>query len=178
MTAVALNIYGNLERKSHINHGYMSLPYGVKWSHLPPFGQHFGVFTTIEHNLWTLRSRSAISDYIVCCQVDPDRTTNIGSWKHSQEAKFMGPTWGPPGSCRSQIGPMLAPWTFLSELLLYNMETFILLSQCICCNWTGGRRRQTISSQNTNRVTGIFRSKYIAEGTRQQIANVDQCHYK
>ena len=29
-------------------------------------------------------------------------------------ARFMGPTWGPPGSCRSQVGPMLAPWTLLS----------------------------------------------------------------
>ena len=26
----------------------------------------------------------------------------------------MGPTWGPPGSCRPQIDPMLAPWTLLS----------------------------------------------------------------
>ena len=31
-----------------------------------------------------------------------------------QIARFMGPTWGPPGSCRSQKGPMLAPWTLLS----------------------------------------------------------------
>ena len=31
----------------------------------------------------------------------------------SQITKFMGPTWGPPGSCRPQIGPMLAPWTLL-----------------------------------------------------------------
>ena len=29
-------------------------------------------------------------------------------------AKFMGPTWGPPGSCWPQSGPMLAPWTLLS----------------------------------------------------------------
>ena len=29
-------------------------------------------------------------------------------------AKFMGPTWGPPGPCRPQMGPMLAPWTLLS----------------------------------------------------------------
>ena len=28
----------------------------------------------------------------------------------SQIAKFMGPTWGPPGSCRPRMGPMLAPW--------------------------------------------------------------------
>ena len=29
----------------------------------------------------------------------------------SQIAKFMGPSWGPPGSCRPQMGPMLAPLT-------------------------------------------------------------------
>ena len=33
---------------------------------------------------------------------------------NSQIGKFMGTTWGPPGSCRPQIGPMLAPWTLLS----------------------------------------------------------------
>ena len=31
-----------------------------------------------------------------------------------QIARFMGPTWGPPGSCRPQMGPMLATWTLLS----------------------------------------------------------------
>ena len=29
-------------------------------------------------------------------------------------ARFMGPTWGPSGADRTQVGPMLAPWTFLS----------------------------------------------------------------
>ena len=28
--------------------------------------------------------------------------------------RFMGPTWDPPGSCRPQVGPILAPWTLLS----------------------------------------------------------------
>ena len=32
----------------------------------------------------------------------------------TQIARFMGPTWGPPGSCRPQMVPMLAPWTLLS----------------------------------------------------------------
>ena len=36
----------------------------------------------------------------------------------SQIAKSMGPTWGPPGSCRPEMGPMLAPWTLLSGLPL------------------------------------------------------------
>ena len=29
-------------------------------------------------------------------------------------ARFMGPTWGPSGADRTQVGPMLAPWTSLS----------------------------------------------------------------
>ena len=33
----------------------------------------------------------------------------------TQIATFMGPTWGPPGSCRPQMGLMLAPWTLLSR---------------------------------------------------------------
>ena len=35
-------------------------------------------------------------------------------YKTHQIAKFMGPTWDPPGSCRPQMGPTLAPWTLLS----------------------------------------------------------------
>ena len=30
-------------------------------------------------------------------------------WMTSQTVKFMGPTWGPPGSCRPQMSPMFAP---------------------------------------------------------------------
>ena len=29
-------------------------------------------------------------------------------------ARFMGPTWGPPGADRTQVGPMEAMWTLLS----------------------------------------------------------------
>ena len=36
----------------------------------------------------------------------------------SQITIFMGPTWGPPGSSWPQIGPMLAPWTLLSVIIL------------------------------------------------------------
>ena len=32
-------------------------------------------------------------------------------------ARFMGPTWGPPGSCRPQVDPMLVPWTLLCGVL-------------------------------------------------------------
>ena len=31
--------------------------------------------------------------------------------------RFMGPTWGPPGADKTQLGPMLAPWISLSGYL-------------------------------------------------------------
>ena len=37
----------------------------------------------------------------------------------SQIAKFMGPTWGPPGSYRPQMGPTLAPRTLLSGVIIF-----------------------------------------------------------
>ena len=44
----------------------------------------------------------------------------------SQIAKFMGPTWGPPGSHRPQIGPMLAPRTLLSGMAHHLFSAKIL----------------------------------------------------
>ena len=35
---------------------------------------------------------------------------------------FMWPTRGQPGSCRLQVGPMLAPWTLLAETLWFVAE--------------------------------------------------------
>ena len=32
-------------------------------------------------------------------------------------AKFMWPTWGPPGSCRHQMSPKLAPWTSVTWII-------------------------------------------------------------
>ena len=44
-------------------------------------------------------------------------TVHNRRWCTPQIAKLMGPTWGPHGSCRPQMGPMLAPWTLLSGTL-------------------------------------------------------------
>ena len=38
---------------------------------------------------------------------------------YTQIAKFMGPTWGPPGSSRPQMGPTLLPGTLLSGYIFY-----------------------------------------------------------
>ena len=32
---------------------------------------------------------------------------------YTLRSRFMGPTWCPPGSCRPQMGPMMAQWTLL-----------------------------------------------------------------
>ena len=50
---------------------------------------------------WVIRSYMHLWMYLFM----PDTT---------QITKFMGPAWGPLGSCRPQMGPMLAPWTLLS----------------------------------------------------------------
>ena len=45
-------------------------------------------------------------------------TSRIQWWRLPQIAKFMGPTWGPPGSCRPQMGPM----DLVIRGLLYRMR--------------------------------------------------------
>ena len=39
----------------------------------------------------------------------------------TQRAAFMGPTWGPPGSCRPQVGPMFAPINFAIRVLIESL---------------------------------------------------------
>ena len=44
-----------------------------------------------------------LSDYVILNVVRPEKIIDI--LKPSQIAKFMVPTWGPPGSCRPQMTP-------------------------------------------------------------------------
>ena len=44
-------------------------------------------------------------------------------------ARFMGPTWGPPGADRTQVGPMLAPWTLLSGMGSIDCHRITYLAQ-------------------------------------------------
>ena len=50
------------------------------------------------HGTWVMSS--------LCLQMSQSLTTLI--------ARFMGPTWGPSGADRTQVGPTLTPWTLLS----------------------------------------------------------------
>ena len=45
---------------------------------------------------------------------------HVGYSMSSQIARFMGPRWGLPEADRTQVGPMLAPWTLLSRMCANN----------------------------------------------------------
>ena len=53
--------------------------------------------------------------------------TWLRSTKTTQIAKFMGPTWGPPGSCRPQMGPILAPWNIAIRENMYGFPGHLYL---------------------------------------------------
>ena len=54
-------------------------------------------------------------------------------YKLSHITKFMGPTWGPPGSCRPQLGPVLAPWILLSGLCGLTLSLHFLMGNNVIC---------------------------------------------
>ena len=72
----------------------------------------------------------------------------------------MGTTWGPPGSCRPQMGPMLAPWTLISGKDLYatgDAPAIILITPA-CLDDVIKRKH---FPRNWSFVWGIHRSRWI-----------------
>ena len=61
-----------------------------------------------------LRPQHVFRDYIFNISATSPRSQKVISLIR----RFMGPTWGPSGSTRTQVGPMLAPWTLLPGYLL------------------------------------------------------------
>ena len=94
---------------------------------IPVPGKYLGV-TLNEHLEWSttlkwLKCRKGPHHFFL----PQARTTGspTAPQGETQIAKVMGPTWGPPGSCRPQMGPMLAPWTLLlgePTLLSYGLH--------------------------------------------------------
>ena len=50
--------------------------------------------------------------------------------KEAQIAKFMGPTWGPPGSFRTQMGPMLTHEHCFQGHLVRILELYKIIINC------------------------------------------------
>ena len=78
--------------------GFFSCPFDVPWGVINP------------SMLWSISDHSDMHALHVRKLCGPATT---------QIARFMGPTWGPPGSCRPQVGPMyLAIWTCASVVVI------------------------------------------------------------
>ena len=97
-----------------------------------------------------------------------------------QKARFMGPTWGPPGSCRPQMGPILAPMNLsIRDYTLIVTKAVLTLSgtdQLHChltyfqhySHWSVCRRpashhnmhwqQHTASNMDTSSSVGILKS--------------------
>ena len=75
--------------------------------------------------------------YLCLTRWDTKSWDNWSSRQYQQRmrsliAKFMGPIWGPPGPCRPQMGPMLAPWTLLSGVVWMNTAKPSIYYHSLC----------------------------------------------
>ena len=80
----------------------------------------------------------------------------------TQIAKFMGPTWGPPGSCGPQMGPMLAPWTLLSGdifkfswMKIYDFIELNWFHICVC-TLMGGKTFDALENHHSSLKMHMF----------------------
>ena len=78
---------------------------------------------TIEnHHPWVI-SIAEIIFMCVCVLLASERVLSYKStdvaFVTTLVARFMGPTWGPAGANKTQVVPMLSPWTLLSENIQY-----------------------------------------------------------
>ena len=75
------------------------------------------ICTNVDQDLWCPMVSPGYNEYRFSAHMVPD-------------SKVHGPTWGPPGSCRPQMGPMLAPWTLLSGVSLGPKESLNISVHC------------------------------------------------
>ena len=84
-------------------------------------------------------------------------------------ARFMGPTWGLSGADRTQMGPMLAPWTLLSGCLIKAALQFLIhaglvvvplhLIWTIRVTWCGSH--DILNHQQHHKLFGLTQRKYL-----------------
>ena len=95
----------------------------------------------------SIESTLAQRDLLAQLQSHQELFTWLVLCSASQIAKFMWPTWGPPGSCRPQMGPMLAPRTLLSGFLCFGVGVFcIFLSGLLLCHSNGISQANHVSN--------------------------------
>ena len=98
-------------------------PWGPPGADRAPCGPHVPCYQGWDM-FWHYTRRWSV-DSVGCCFLRR-RYFGLHSSKGALIARFMGPTWGPSGGDRAQVGPMLAPmnfaiWVFLELIKLSRM---------------------------------------------------------
>ena len=81
--------------------------------------------------------------------------------KVSLIARFMGPTWGLPGARRTQVRPMLVPWTLLSGICLSGYianiveQTDHTIMELLCISTGFQKAFISVSSMDSYRVLSL-----------------------
>ena len=68
--------------------------------------------------------------------------------KGSLIAMLLGPTWGPSGADRTQLDPMLTPWTLLAGMSLGEFEAWCILYVYYLCTLSMFQLQYYISTNN------------------------------
>ena len=99
----------------------------------------------------------------------------------AQIARFMGPTWSPPGSCRPQMGPMLAPWTLLSGWLFVTGIHWCLVDSphqgpvmwkvCSCHDIVMQSYWQVVIRYHSNQTANITQ-RYLCNGSQFKLTHL------
>ena len=81
--------------------------------------------------------------------------------RHTLISRFMGPTWGPSGADRTQLGPMLAPWNLLSGYT--SQRTGPSLVYIISCRIFGNKplHRATVTCHQRDNLKRFCHSNYV-----------------
>ena len=125
------------------------IPLLMHWSYSSPALSHRYVLLTFR---WSANSMTLTPNkdpmfwvLVIELKYQAYKSGNGISWLRtgigSLITRFVGPALGPSGANRTQVGPMLAPWTLLSGLLCLLLEfdvfsnTFTTLVLNVACVW-------------------------------------------
>ena len=105
-----------------------------------------------------------------------DRVFSI--WLNTLIARFMGPTWGPSGADRTQVGPMLSPWTLLYGVALWNvwLYSWSLKSKTVSdiCDWDS---KQSKLVQPYYSVWHQLSLNYLVQNVTQKVSTAGEGYY-
>ena len=94
-----------------------------------------GTCILFKHNVWYKYNRVPLPILDGFCSAFPENYDNpvFAYGQRTPDSKIMRPTWGPSGADRTQVGPMLAPWTLLygTSFILATMYDWFISSNMI-----------------------------------------------